>query len=132
MRREEARQLAMSKSEQTLSIKSGYILVERPPGYEVVLTEQSARLMEILALCKQADCRKVLVLGQNTDVRLLTVDIFDLGVQIAELGLQIAVVESHDAPDKDVKFLENVVANRGDPIQFFDNTKDAKDWLGVE
>ena len=59
------------------------------------------------------------------------VDIFNLGQEIANLGLRIAVVESHNASNKDVKFLETVVKNRGGPIQFFDNEQDAKDWLGI-
>ncbi len=121
----------MDNLEHKISIQPGYVLVERPQDYKVVLNEQSARLMEISAACKEASCRKVLILGPRTKVRLTTSDIYNLGKEIAKLGLQIAVAESHDASIGKVKFLENVVGNRGVPIQFFDNEQDAKVWLGI-
>ena len=114
-----------------LSIRSGYVLVERPHSYKVVLEDQPAELTRILATCKEANCRKVLIVGSSTNVRLSEMDIFHLGERIAEMGLTIAVVESHDAMAKDVRFLENVATNRGAPIQFFDNVKEAKIWLRV-
>ncbi len=122
----------MTKSEQTLSIRSGYVLVERPPDYEVIRSEQSTRLAEISALCEEAGIRNVLVVGPRTSVKLSTTDIFSLGEQIAQLGLRVAVVELHNATDGDVSFLENVSTNRGGPMEFFNNEQDAKDWLGVE
>ena len=122
----------MSNSEQTLSIKPGFVLVERPPDYEVTLSDQSARLMEIFALCKEAGTQNVLVVGPRTNVNLSTIDIFNLGEQIAKLGLRIAVVEFHDASDGDVSFLENVATNRGGSMEFFTNQQDAIDWLGVK
>ena len=87
--------------------------------------------MEISVACKEAGVRKVLILGPRTKVKLSVTDIFTCGQEIAKLGLMIAVVELHDASDKDVTFFENVVRNRGIPLQFFDNQQDAKDWLGV-
>ena len=121
----------MGTSEYKISIQPGYLLVERPQGYEVVWGEQPARLMEISAACKEAGCRKVLILGPRTKVRLSVSDIFDLGKEIAKLGLRIAVVELHDASNEDVEFLEHVAMNRGGPIQFFGNEQDAKVWLGI-
>ncbi len=47
-------------------------------------------------------------------------------------SVQVAVVESHEASEKDVEFLKNIASNRGRPIQFFDNPQDAKDWPGIE
>ena len=119
----------MSEFEQVLSIKPGYVLVERPAGYEVTLSDQSLRLRDIARMCHEADCRNVLVVGQKSIVRLSTMDVFKLGEQIAELGLRVAVVESHDAPPEDVRFLEDVSTNRGGPLQFFDNEQDARNWL---
>jgi hypothetical protein len=58
-------------------------------------------------------------------------DIYDLGSELAGMQLPIAMAESHDASDEDVSFLENVVANRGEPIRFFDTEREAKDWLGI-
>jgi hypothetical protein len=87
--------------------------------------------MEISAACEEAGCRKVLILGPRTKVRLSVLDIYNLGQEIAKLGLRIAVVELHDASKENVRFLENVVANRGGPFQFFDDEQDAKDWLEI-
>jgi len=96
-----------------MSIQDGYVLVERPQDYEVVANVLPAMLMELSAFCKAAGCRKVLVLGPKTKVSLALLDIYDLGAEIADLQLQIAMVESHYASDEDVRFFENVVANRG-------------------
>ncbi len=62
----------------------------------------------------------MLVLGAKTKFKLALLEIYDLGSEIANLHLQIAMVESHDASDEDVSFLENIVANRGGPVRFFD------------
>lgn len=87
--------------------------------------------MEISAFCKEAGCRKVLILGPRTKVKLSTLDVLNLGKMIAKLRLQVAVVELHDASNEDVRFLETVAINRGGPIKFFDNKQEAKDWLGI-
>ncbi len=121
----------MSKSEHVISLQPGYVLVERPQDYAVVWSEQPAMLLEIAAFCEEAGCDKVLILGRRTNVRLSTVDIFELGQEIAKLALQIAVVELHDASSENVRFLEDVATTRGGPIRFFDDEQDAKDWLGV-
>ncbi len=121
----------MGNLDYKMSIQPGYVLVERPQDYKVVLNEQAAVLMEMSTACKEAGCRKVLILGPKTKVRLSVPDIYDLGQEIAKLGLRIAVAESHDASKENVRFLENVVTTRGRPIQFFDNEQDAKDWLGI-
>ena len=122
----------MGRLDYRITIQPDYVLVERPSDYEVVWNEQPAMLMEMSALCKEADCRKVLILGPNTKVNLSILDIADLGKKIAELGLQIAMAESHDASNKEVNFLESIVVHRGGGlIQFFDTEKEAKDWLRI-
>lgn len=121
----------MGNSEQQISIQPGFVLVERPPHYEVVWRKQPVALKEISAFCEETGCRKVLVLGLRTKVTLSTSDILNLGKEIAKLGLQIAVAELHDASKEDVRYLENVVNNLGAPMQFFDNEPDALDWLGI-
>ena len=119
----------MGNSGYNISIQSNYVLVERPQDYEVTLNEQPAMLMELSSVCKEADCRNALILGSGTKVKLSTFDILDLGQQIAKLDLRIAIVESHDASNEDVNFLENTVWNRGGYIRFFDSEIEAKYWL---
>ncbi len=121
----------MTKVDFKISVQPDYVLVERSENYEIVLNEESAELKEMSAACKKAACRKVLIVGPKTKVRLSAFEIFELGNRIANLGLEIAVVESHDASDDDVEFLENVAWNRGGVIQFFDTQTAAKEWLGV-
>ena len=115
-----------------ISTERSYILVERSRDYEVVWSEQPAMLQKIADSCKEAGCKKVLVVGPRTRVSLSVTDIFNLGQEIAKLDLKIAVVELHDASNDDVKFLENVAMNRGGPIRFFDNQQEAEAWLGDE
>ena len=122
----------MGHSTHTMSIQPGYLLMERSEGYEVVWSEQPAMLEEISAACSKAGCRKVLILGPSTKVRLSATDLFELGQAIAKLGLQIAIVERHDTSTENVEFLETVTHNRGGAIQFFVHEQDAKEWLGVE
>jgi hypothetical protein len=114
-----------------MSIQPDYVLVERPEGFKVVPFEQPQMLMEISAFCKAAARQKVLVVGPRTNVNLTRFDILDLGKEIADLNLRIAVAESHDASDEDVEFLETTAVNRGGSIRFFDNQKDAEDWLTI-
>lgn len=121
----------MNNPDYQMSYQSGYVLVERSPGYKVVLSDMPAFLREISAFCDESGCRKVLILGPSTTVDLSTLDLYDLGEQIARSRLQIAVVETHDASSEDEAFLETVVFNRGGPLQFFETEDDARDWLDI-
>ena len=118
-------------SDHKISIQSGYVLVERPQDYEVDLNVMPEMLVELANFCKEAGCHKVIIVGEKTKVNLGVMDIFKLGSQLAKLRLQIAMVETHNASDDDVDFLENVTVNRGGQIQFFDSEQNAKVWLRV-
>ena len=122
----------MGESETKFSVKSGYLLIERPEGHKVVLSEQRAMLAELSDACNAAGCSKVLILGRRTIVRLSIFDIYELGKSIATIGLQIAIADNPDVTNKETGFLENVAFNRGANLRFFDNEQDAKDWLGVK
>ena len=121
----------MSNAAVKMSVQPGYVLVERPQNFDVIMEEQPAQLQELSEFCEDAGCRNVLILGQGTKVHLEALDVHDLGRQIAKLHLHIAMVESHDATDEDVYFLESVALTRGSPIRFFDTESEARHWLGV-
>ena len=121
----------MFDPEYAISVQSGYVLVETPPDFNVVWIEQPPMLQAISAACSEADCKKVLLRGSNTKVKLKPMEIFELGAEIAKLHLMLAIVQSHDASKEDEDFLKNVAANRGSSIQFSDNEQDARYWLGV-
>ncbi len=121
----------MTSSNFEVSIQRNYVLVERAKDYVVILDEQPRMLTQLSAICKEANCRNVLILGTKTKVRLSTLDILELASQIANTRLKIAVVEVHDAPDENVSFLEDAVWNRGGLIRFYSSGKTAKNWLGI-
>ena len=87
-------------------------------------------LKDVSTFCRKAGCRKVLMLGPQTK-NLTVADIHIFGTEAAKLWVQIAVVEYHVASNRDVRFLENVMWNRGGSIRFLDAEEEAKDWLGV-
>ena len=122
----------MGQSVQTISTRSDHILIERSPGYEVAIDEQPAVLMELSAACEKAGCNKVMIVGPRTNVGLSAFDILELGKAIAKIGVQMAVVEIHDASNDAVSLLESATSNRGGAVRFFDNTRDAKQWLEIE
>ena len=122
----------MGKSAQVISTCPDHILIERAPGYEVSVEEQPAVLLELSVACEKAGCNKVLIVGPQTKVGLSAFDILDLGKAIAKIDVQMAIVEIHDASNDAVGLLESVASNRGGAIRFFDNTRDAKQWLEIE
>ena len=121
----------MENLNQTISIQPDYVLVERPPGYEVVVSEQATALLELSAACIKAGCKKVLILGPRTKMSLSAFDILELGAGIAKLDLHLALEELPNASDDAVSLLESATRNRGGAVKFFDNVGDAKDWLGT-
>jgi hypothetical protein len=124
----------MGASTSRISIRQGYVLVERPDDYEIDLSQQRKDLARIAALCAEANCRKVLALGGRArlKVKISGVDIFGLGKSVAELGLTVAVVMPHDGSKEDERFFEDVVTNRGAAIRFFSNEQEARKWLGID
>ena len=114
-----------------ISIQSGYVQVERPDDFKIIMEELDAFHSDMAAACKESGYNKVLILGEKVEVKLSFTEIFKVGEAIAKLDLKIAVVEDHDAPRDHTKFLEDVTVNRGSQIRFFNNASDAKDWLGV-
>ena len=121
----------MSDPGYAISLQPGYVLVEDGQDYEVVWAEQPAKLRAISAACAEADCRKVLIRGSNANVALTTSQMFDLGKEVGKLNLKIAVVTAHDTTPGDESLLENVAANRGSRVRFFDDEQGALIWLGL-
>lgn len=121
----------MPDSKHKMSVQAGYVLVEDPPDYNVVWSEQPAKLQAISEICAEAGCRKVLIRGSTANVKLTTMETFELGKEVGKLGLRIAVVTSHDTSKANAGLLEDAATNRGSPVQFFDDERDALDWLDV-
>ena len=122
----------MTEMKQTISILDDHILVERPPGYEVEITEQISDLADLQAISDETGLKKVLVVGPKTNVKLSPFDVLELSKLIAKLDVQLAIVELHDASDDAVELLSSAAFNRGSTIRFFDNEVDAKAWLEID
>ena len=97
----------MSKPEYTISMQSGYVLVEDPPNYDVVSTEQQTKLREISDACDKAGIRKVLIRGSKANVKLTLSQLYELGEAIAKRQLTIAFVNVHDASQENQQLLPN-------------------------
>ena len=121
----------MSDPEYAISIQPGYVLVDDPPDYEVIWSEQPAKMQAIFAACSEAGVRKVLIRGSNTHVKLTSSQMLGFGQEIAKLHLQIAILNLSDASVEDGRFISDVATNRGSRIRFFENEQEAKDWLKV-
>lgn len=121
----------MNKLVQVVSVKSDYVLVVEPPGFEVVWEEQPGRLQEIAAACRKANSHKVLVLAEQTSVKLSTTELMMMAKEIAKLGLQVAMVVKNDLSVEHESFFRKIATKHGSPIRFFDREAEAKRWLDV-
>ena len=121
----------MSEPNYVISIQPGYVLVEDPPDYDLIWSEQPRKLQVIAAACSEAGTRKVLIRGTTVNVKMTPIEFFAFGEAVGKLGLNVAVVTQIDAPKEDSRLFENVAANRGSQMRLFDNEQDARDWLGV-
>ena len=121
----------MENSEQTISIHRDHVLIVRPGEYQVVYNEQTKTLSDIAEASNEAGCKKVLVLGPSTGIKLTAFDILELGVDIARYDFQMAFADEHDASNDAMSLFETTVSNRGGAIRFFDNVADARGWLEI-
>jgi len=115
----------------TISIQSGYVLIEESPDFNLIRAELQPLLQAIEAACHKAQNRNVIIRGPKTKVKLSTMETLIFAREIAKLNLTIAITNQHDASKDFESLLEDVATNRGSPIRFFSSEEDAKDWLGV-
>lgn len=119
----------MHADTQIFSLHSGYVLVERPAGYELTYQSCLEGLTEITRHCDGSGCRRVLIVGPGTDVKLSVKEIYKLGKEISKQRLKIAIFESHGVTSEEMTFLETLVTCRGLPLRFFGNQQEATTWL---
>jgi len=112
-------------------IERGYVRIEEPPGFEVILEEQKFRLQVVAAACRDANTNKVLINGPATKVSLSVIELLELAKEIAKLKLQVALVVNTDLSSGLESFFVDMASNRGSPMQFFENEEAAKDWLNI-
>jgi len=114
-----------------ISLQPGYVLVEDPPKYDVVWSEQPEKLQAIADACAEVGTNKVLMIGGETSVQLVIVEVLYLAREVGKHKLTVGVVNQHDAPKEFVSLLKDVSKNLGSPVRFFKEEQDARDWLEV-
>jgi hypothetical protein len=112
--------------------------VQKPNHLHVVVSGENSRrnvedyLAEILRLCRERHCRRLLIEERLAGPRLDTANVF----QIAEHGSQqalghfdaIAYVDANAQGDL-MAFAQTVATNRYLPVKVFATVHDAEDWL---
>ena len=82
--------------------------------------------------CDNHECYRVLGIGASEDA-LPTSDAFDHAELFSELGIdnryRIAWVETNPEARSSIKFVEDVLYNRGLPGRLFNSIEDARRWL---
>ena len=119
----------MAGASYTIRVEGGCVVVDDPPDYELVWSEQPAKLKAIAEACSRVGTRKVLIRGTTAQVKLTPAEIFKFGEEIARLGLRVALVTSVDASPKDQQFFTHVTRNRGSWIRPFSDEGEARAWL---
>jgi hypothetical protein len=115
----------------TIAQKPGYLHAVATGSNSV--ESMTGYLEELVRECEARGCRRVLIEERLDGPRLGTVDVYDLasGMSDRALGLfeAIAYVDVNAESDRNIKFGENVVVNRGLQAKMFRSVEDAAKWL---
>ena len=86
---------------------------------------------EVVALLDKHSCVRILSDLREVDLRLSTIDLYNIPKLVAEAGVKHnvkrAIVFSKDA--EDYKFLETVSDNRGQFVRVFTDFDEAQTWI---
>lgn len=117
-----------------LELHGDYLHVKLSEGYDITPEGIQKQWSEIIEVCKQTNCRRVLAEGIIAKRSMTTVDAFQSGDTLAKpgLGLSVALCLYGHTPDDLSRFFENVAANRGARVKFFSNKSEALRWLGID
>ncbi len=104
------------------------IVVSRFSG-PITIEDRGRNRRETIDFCKEKGIRNVIVDTRGQVSCSSTMDIFGFGETIPETtrGFRIAIVR--DCKETDVKFIENVAANRGAITNSFVSFDKAQEWL---
>jgi hypothetical protein len=115
----------------TLKFCATYVHLELAPNYEINAESNARQWPALTAFCAEYQCFKVLSTGKNPRRNLGTMDAYKSGVLLTtpKLPLKIACVWEDYVTDDLTQFFENVSANRGVEVQFFQEVEAARFWL---
>jgi hypothetical protein len=116
----------------TIKIIHAHDFIRVKPDGVLDLTASRELLKDLVAGLDTAGKYHVLVDTRGADVRLSTVEIFDLGVAVAEepaLGREKVAVLVPPEDEVDADFFETVSVNRGADLRAFTEFETAITWL---
>lgn len=117
-----------------LKVHGNYIHIIQPPGFAITIESMEETWITAGRICKENSCNKVLIEAFKPERYLDTMSAFDAGRILAEnmFGSTVAICY-HDYEYDDLSiFFKTVAQNRGVPVEFFSDVKEAFLWLGVE
>ena len=90
-----------------------------------------AYMKDIVELCRKHDCFRILINECLTGPRLPTMDVFNVASEGAmQLLGQFDAIAYVDAQMGDMgDFVESVAVNRGMPLAFFSDIREAEEWI---
>lgn len=96
---------------------------------DVPLLEQFAK--EYVTSAKRHDCLRILTDMTKADVKLSTMEIYEIPDLVRRLGMDIACRRAFvvAADLADYSFFENISRNRSHDVAVFQDTAEAKQWL---
>ena len=81
-------------------------------------------------ICKEYDCKRILVEGIAPAVELGPKDVIDAGARTATVpNLWLAFNLKNHVPNEQSELYEVIAASKGVRVKFFDNSEDALNWL---
>ncbi|MGC3991803.1 MAG: hypothetical protein QM796_19340 [Chthoniobacteraceae bacterium] len=101
------------------------------PNYEISQENNSRQWPVLGAFCQKHNCYRVLSTAKNPQRKVGTLGAYKSGVELAATGLhlKIACLWEDYVPDDLTRFFENVSANRGIEVRFFQEKELAMTWL---
>ena len=91
----------------------------------------SGYMAEVVAACEKHDCFRILIHEKLEGPRLEAMDVFNLASEGAMrvLGRFEAIAYVDEQMGSMGDFAESVAVNRGMPLAFFPNVRDAEKWI---
>jgi hypothetical protein len=117
----------------TVESHAGYIHVIYPPDYEITRETMIATCDDLMAICREKSCFRIILEAPSPVRKLNTTDAFESGTRLARIsaGLTVAMVFYDYKTDEMTEFFKTVAQNRGVRVQYFTDVERALDWLGV-
>jgi hypothetical protein len=121
-------------SEVSINFKGEYIHITHQPDFKITLENMKKLWTELSQACKKHKCWKAFHEGPAPEREMTLTDSFQSGQKVATSipGLKLAVCLYGYATDESTTLFINVAYNRGVQVEFFEDRREALEWLGVK